>query len=704
MMGSIRLLPSIALAILLFVAEGQAKLVEYTFDISYITVNYTGKDVKAMAVGGTIPATTIEASIGDTLRVTFNNKMDVASSVHWHGVLLPNDQDGVPYLTTPPIEAGGSFTYEFPVIHSGTYWYHSHTGLQEQRGVYGSIVFHPREEEPPRMDHEHVVVLSDWTDENPSTVLSNLKKDGDYYALKKGSVQSWNKVIRHGWAAVANRLRSSWTRMGPMDISDVGYDAFLVNGRRAETFSATPGETVLIRLINSAASTYFNVEFAGGPMTIVAADGPATEPLKVKRLRIAIAETYDLLLSVSDKGSYELRATSEDGTGHASIFIGSGEHIYAPDISKPNLYLQDHHHHSGQKKHTGMMSAMKKKSNPHKAHGMGTHGNQKTMRKSFNSPVKHMKDYSRLVSKENTSLPLGSPQREIPLELTGTMDGYTWSFNGETLSQADKILIRRGENVRFTLKNMTMMHHPIHLHGHFFRVLNGQGERSPLKHTVNVPAMDTVVIEFEANADRDWFFHCHNLYHMMAGMARVISYEKSSVADESTIKKISHDASWYTAASFSALTSMTEGSFGIFNTENALMAEYEYGYDNRVWEIESYYKRRFGRFFSMYAGADFEREGVNEKTEKKAMAGIKYLLPMFIESDLGIRSGGEIRFEIHSGFDLTPRTDFEWEWETDFDGDYKYEFELSWELSKALRVLSVYDSDHGWNAGLRVTF
>lgn len=685
-----------------FLNDAMAEVVEYVFDIDYVTVNYTGKDVKAMAVGGSIPAPTIEASVGDTLRVTFNNKMDVESSIHWHGILLPNDQDGVPHLNTPPIEAGGSFTYEFPVTHSGTYWYHSHTALQEQLGVYGGIVFHPRKKEHPSVDHDHVVVLSDWTDENPRTVLSNLKKDGDYYALKKGTVQSWNNVVRHGWKAAANRLRSSWARMGPMDISDVGYDAFLANGKHEDTVYSSPGETVLIRLINSAASTYFNVEFAGGLMTIVAADGPATEPLQVKRLRIAVAETYDLLLRAPEEGSYELRATSEDGTGHTSVFIGSGKQFYAPDIPKPNLYLQDHRHSSEEKHSHAMMPTSQKKAEFRKEHSMDTHGNSKTTLKISDLPVKHMKDYSRLVSRKDTSLPHGSPEREIKLELTGTMDGYIWSFNGKTLSQADKILIRRGENVRFILKNMTMMHHPLHLHGHFFRVLNGQGERSPLKHTVDVPAMGTVMIEFEANEDRDWFFHCHNLYHMMAGMARVISYQESSVADKTTIKKISHDTDWYNLLSFSALSSMTEGSLRIFNTENALATEYRYGYSNKIWEIKPYYERRFSRFFSTYAGANLERDGADEKTEKKAVAGIKYLLPMFIESDLGIYSGKEVRLEISSGFDLTSRADFEWEWETNFNGNYRYQFELSWELTKRLRVSGIYDSDHGWNSGLRI--
>ena len=700
-----------AAAVFFLAGAARGELVEYAFDIDYATVNYTGRDVTAMAVGGTIPAPLIEASVGDTLRVTFTNRMDVPSSIHWHGILLPNDQDGVPYLNSPPIEAGGSLTYEFPVVQSGTYWYHSHTGLQEQRGVYGPIVFRPREKGPPVADVEHVVVLSDWTDEDPKTVLSNLKKDDDYYSLKKGTVQSWDKVLMHGWTAVANRLRGSWSRMGPMDISDVGYDAFLANGEPRRNLPAAPGQTVLVRLINSAASTYFNVEFAGGPMTIVAADGPETQPLKVKRLQIAIAETYDLLIRVPGEGSYELRATSEDGTGHASVFIGSGKDVPAPDVPKPNLYLHRHHghmehekmqgtHHAGQhEEHEKTMSEAR-----HREHRMKHEHGMARGPSAEKKPVGHMKDYSLLAAREDTSLPHGAPVREITLDLTGSMLRYTWSFDGRTLSQSDRILVRRGENVRFVLRNMTMMHHPLHLHGHFFRVLNGQGDRSPLKHTVDVPAMGTVTIEFAADTEKDWFFHCHNLYHMMAGMSRVISYEESGTADRELIRKISHDQARYTSAEVSALRRFTEGSLGVFNIRDAFGAEYEYGYGDRPWEFEPYYERFFSMFLGAYAGARFESEGKGEKTEKRAMAGVRYLLPMFLESDLRIYSDGGAEVEFGSGVQLTSRAEFEWEWETDFEGEYEYEFSFSWEFAKKLQALWVYDSDHGWNAGVRFKF
>ena len=302
-------------------AMAEAKLVEYEFDINYQTVNFSGEDVQAMSVGGSIPAPTIEATVGDTLRVTFHNKMDVESSIHWHGVLLPNDQDGVPYLTTSPIRAGKSFTYEYPIIHHGTYWYHSHTQLQEQRGVYGSLVFHPKDGEKYKADREYVAVLSDWTNENPMQVLRNLKKDGDYYSLKKDSVQSWLKVFQYGPEAIKNRLNSSWTRMGPMDLSDVGYDAFLLNGKKESAVDGLKGgETVRLRIVNASASSYQYVEFAGGPMTIVAADGVDTELKEVDRLKISVAETYDVLVQLPDDNmAYEFRASAEDGTGYSWI-------------------------------------------------------------------------------------------------------------------------------------------------------------------------------------------------------------------------------------------------------------------------------------------------------------------------------------------------------------------------------------------------
>lgn len=656
-----------------------AKLVRYQFDINTKIVNFTGMDVEALAINNQIPGPTIEASVGDTLEVNFNNKMDYETSIHWHGVLLPNDQDGVPYLTTRPIAPHSSFTYRYKITHPGTYWYHSHTGLQEQRGIYGSLVFHPKDGERIKTDKDYVVVLSDWTNENPNQVLANLKKDGDYYALKKSSVQSWDRVIANGPQSIRNRLKGSWTRMGPMDISDIGYDTFLSNGKKEEILNAHKNDTVRIRLINAAASSYFNVEFASGPMTIVAADGVDVEPFKVQRLRIAIAETYDIIIPIHDDKTYELRSTSEDGTGYSSTFIGNGPRVFAPKIPKPNLFLMDHNMH--------------KDHDMHKMHSQIA--NQEHVSNHGHNVISYMTDYENLRAIHNTAFDENKPQREIVLNLTGNMERYVWSFNNKTLAESDKIMIKQGEIVRFVLQNQTMMHHPIHLHGHFFRVLNKHGHKSPLKHTVNVPPMDKVIIEFDASEEKDWFFHCHNLYHMKSGMARVISYENTTQATDQTIAKISSD-DWYFRSDIAALSNMTMGMVKTSNTRNILEFEYDYDY-NKEYDAELFYARVITRFLDIYAGGNFEREDKNEKAENTAIIGIRYVLPMLIESNLRINSKGDPRLALGSDLQLTQRAKFEWSYNT----DKEYRFNLAYEINKKLLLTGTYDSDFKWGAGIR---
>ena len=689
----------------------KAEVVEYSIDIAEKTVNFTGKPVQALTVGGGIPGPTIEAREGDTLRVTFHNKMDVESSIHWHGVLLPNDQDGVPYLTTQPIAAHSSFTYEYPVIHSGTYWYHSHTGLQEQRGVYGPIVFHPKEEKY-RVDHDLVMVLSDWTDENPNQVIRNLKRDGDYYALKKDSVQSWDRVLAHGWQAVKNRLDGSWNRMGPMDISDVGYDLFLINGKPVSEHHIMPGEKIRLRVINAAASSYFNVEFAGGPMTVVAADGVDVKPFQVKRLRTAIAETWDMIVEIPDHGAYEFRATSEDGTGYASAYLGHGEKVVAPEAPAPDPYVMSHGDHGGMEHESMNHSQMEQKGMDHGAMGHGNmdhsqmdhsqmgHGSM-MMSQPAEPVVPYMTDYSRLEGLEDTSLRNAGPLREVNLLLTGNMEDYVWSFDNKVLSAADQILIRKGERVRFVLKNETMMHHPIHLHGHFFRVLNGRGDRSPLKHTVNVPPMATVIIEFDANEEKDWFFHCHNLYHMKAGMARVVSYAETSRLTKETVRKISGDRHWYSFADLSAQSHVATAKVWTRNSYNMLSAMVEADYDG-AYEGEIAYSRTIDRFLKLYAGGWFEREQEDGNWHERnvAMIGARYVLPLLIEADLRVDTKGHVRFALASEVQLTPRLSFEWSWDTDDE----WETFLEYEINKRISLVGGHMSRFGAGGGLLVKF
>jgi FtsP/CotA-like multicopper oxidase with cupredoxin domain len=686
-------------------AMAEAKLVEYEFDINYKTVNFSGEDVQAMSVGSSIPAPTIEATVGDTLRVTFHNKMDVESSIHWHGVLLPNDQDGVPYLTTSPIRAGQSFTYEYPITHHGTYWYHSHTQLQEQRGVYGSLVFHPKDGEKYKADREYVAVLSDWTNENPMQVLRNLKKDGDYYALKKDSVQSWLKVFQYGPEAIKNRLNSSWTRMGPMDLSDVGYDAFLLNGKKESAVDGLKGgETVRLRIVNASASSYQYVEFAGGPMTIVAADGVDTELKEVDRLKISVAETYDVLVQLPDDNmAYEFRASAEDGTGYSSLWLGEGHKMVARTIEKPNLFLIDHSIHNMD---MGDMKMDSMEGMDHSMHDMDMddmkmdsvdHSNMGHTMPAGNTAIRMMNEYDGLRSPVKTTLPVGNPDREVLLELTGNMERYVWSFNNKTLAEEDKILIRKGENVRFKFVNRTMMHHPLHLHGHFFRVLNGQGEYSPLKHTVNVPPMQTVEIEFYANEEKDWFFHCHNLYHMKGGMARVVRYEDAPSRGELNdqfYKNLKQDP-WYRSVDTMTYSNFIGNETRFSNTRNAIELGFDYDYKDE-YEIDVVYERSINRFFDVFVGGDFQ--GDEQKNESLAVLGIRYVLPMLIDSEIRLDSKGNARLELSSDLQLTNRTKFDWLVNTDDE----YRLGLEYEITKKVSLVANFDSDYDGGVGIKV--
>ena len=650
-----------------------AATIKYQFDIEEKTVNFTGKSVTALAINNQIPGPTIEATVGDILEVTFVNKMGTATSIHWHGILLPNDQDGVPYLTTPPIAPHSSFTYSYTVIQSGTYWYHSHTGLQEQRGIYGALIFHPKNGESIKTDHDHVVVLSEWTNENPKKILSHLKRDGDYYALKKNTVQSWDKVIKNGFKAIKNRFSNALSRMGPMDLSDIGYDIFLLNGKQKSNLKIPAGKTIRLRLINAGASSYFNVEFAGGPMTIVSSDGIDVEPILVQRLHIAIAETYDVIISTTEQKAYEFRATAEDGTGSCSIFIGQGETVFAPDIPKPNLFLMDSKHE--------------------KSHNIA---HPKHFNITKDTVIDYMNNYQHLRSIKNTNFSDSQPKREISLNLTGNMDRYTWAMDHKTLLESRKILIHKDEIVRLSMNNQTMMHHPMHLHGHFFRVLNGQENKSPLKHTVDVPSMDKVIIEFEADKEKDWFFHCHNLYHLNTGMGRVVSYKNTTKATRKTFTKFADD-SWYYNTDFSILSNMTMGTIRAENTRNAFEIVYDYNYE-KEYDLEAVYIRNLTLFLDLYVGGNFERTDLNKKPEDLAIFGVHYILPLLIELDLRIDSQKKFRLELSSDLQLTKRFKFEWFANT----DEEFQLNLGYELNKKYLLQAIYDSDFKWGIGLRI--
>ena len=776
--------------------QAQAATVEYDLTITQQEVNITGKTARGMTINGAIPGPTLRFREGDIARIHVHNKMTVETSIHWHGVLVPPDMDGVPNVSFPPIEPGTTFTYEFPIRQSGTYWYHSHTSLQEQSGVYGSIVIEPRQK-GLQTDRDHVVLFSDWTDENPYQVLRTLKRGSEWYAIQKGSGQSILGAARLGM--LGNYFKRELQRMPPMDISDVAYDLFLANGKPETSLSAKPGETLRLRIIDGSATTYFHLEFAAGPMTIVAADGLDVQPVKENRFLIGVAETYDVLIQVPAFGSYEFRATAHDGSGYASVWIGSGERHPAPDVPKPNLYHSMHHFslkqvfsltpagtmgmpdrevEAGKFDKPGMMgmgsmdmtgmhgmesmdhgadaAKMKMEGMDHTSHAKASDRSHdagmemehptspsKGMDSDHSMPIPSLASrngkkygtdfgflaadasasknlavdgmdprrpwppYVKLRAIKPTSLSKDKPVREIRLTLDGDMERYTWFLNNKPLSESDSILIREGEVARFIMINRTMMHHPMHLHGHFFRVINGQGDYAPLKHTVDVAPMSTTVIEFDANEFGDWFFHCHLLYHMKSGMARVVHYEGFTLDPQlAAVRPKLYKDSWYFWGQADVLSNMTEGFLMLSNTRNILTAEWEVGWqevDDTEWEGIFTYDRYINRFFTILAGANLMGEE-DDLDDTRGVLGFRYLLPLNVESRVWVDTDGGGRFNLGRSFELTPRLALLGEVEYDTHDEWEGSVGLSYMVHQYFSLVGQWHSEYGIGGGLQIRF
>ncbi|MBU1053592.1 MAG: multicopper oxidase domain-containing protein [Proteobacteria bacterium] len=759
----------------------RADTVEYKLTIAQETVSFTGKERPAMTINGNIPGPTLRFHVGDSAVIHVHNAMNVNTSIHWHGILLPNGQDGVPYLTYPPIAPGSTFTYRFMIRHAGTYWYHSHSGLQEQQGIYGSIAIETENRIYEEVRDE-VVLLSDWSDENPHEIMRKLKRGSEWYAVKKNSAQSVLGAYRAG--KVGSFFQRELSRMPAMDISDVAYDRFLANGKSSYKIHASPGETLRLRIINGSATTYFLLEFAGGPMKIIAADGIDVRPFEEQRFLIGVAETYDVLIRVPQNGSYELRATAHDGSGHASVWIGEGEPNAAPDIPKPDLYAamgevtlrslfaltpegsmgmttgdveagkfdrpgMNMQGHSGvamnhgkmpmgmpmsHKNQTGHNISMPVDEMAHDpdlmpmpmAHQSTDHGtkdqDEGTGRKSPENmhdghqmgavetvvdgkdPRRPWPIYEKLRALEPTVFPPEQSRQVIRLTLDGDMDRYVWYFNNKALHEQDKVTIRKGQVARFVMINRTMMHHPIHLHGHFFRVINGQGDYSPLKHTVNVAPMSTSVIEFDANDAGDWFFHCHLLYHMHSGMARILHYESFKPdAEVSSIRhKLLEDPIYFWGEA-TAMSHMTEGSLVLSNTRNILTADWQAGWqdvEDTDYEIDLTWDYSFNRYASVFAGAEI----TNEELGDRGIFGGRYLLPLLIQTTGWVDTEGELRLSLSKELPLTSRLSA--------FGEIEYDTATKWEcqagaiflIDKRFSIMASYHTEFGIGAGLVIRF
>ncbi|MGE3973727.1 MAG: multicopper oxidase family protein [Bdellovibrionales bacterium] len=628
----------IILLLSLFSSLASAKTVRYELQITRQPVNLSGhKTVDfSLMVNHSIPAPTLEFTEGDEAEIVVKNGLDNEEvSLHWHGILLPPEMDGVAYVNTPPIHPGQSHTFRFKIRQHGTYWYHSHTMVQEQKGVYGAFIIHPKNK-TIRADKEVVAVLSDWSDENADNIIRNLRKDGEYYAYKKGTVRSWAGALQAG--KFGTFLGNEWTRMGGMDLSDVGYDAFLINGKRElQLVDAKAGEKIRLRIINAAASTYFYVSLGNLPMKVISADGIDIEPKTVKQALMGMAETLDVLFEVPQNKNFELRATAQDVSGLASGWIGYGEKVAAPAIAPPDLYASmEHDAHAD---HTA------KPENSHEHHG-NHHGNHNA------SPtVVEQLTVDEIRAQEKTLFPAKIPRYDVKLVLGGDMERYVWHINGKAIHEDRTIAINEGDVVRFTFENETMMHHPMHLHGHFFRVLNQYDDYSPLKHTVDVPPHGKRTIEFLANEPGEWMLHCHNLYHMKTGMARVIQYSsfkpKAEITHHQKHDPHLHDHVYFDGSA-KAATNLGEAKLRLSQTWHNFEARIEARKDDH-WETEGdlLYRRWFGQYFNVIAG------GTSRHHEQRGMLGAGYLLPMLIETQILIDHKGKLRVDLEKSFQWT---------------------------------------------------
>ena len=525
--------------------------------VAHRMMTIDGKRSHAVAINGTVPAPLIRLRQGQNARLTVTNRLDEDTSIHWHGLLLPFQMDGVPGISFPGIRPGTSFTYEFPVVQAGTYWYHSHSGLQEQMGHYGPIVIDPEDADPIASDREHVIVLSDHSPLHPHAIFRRLKLQGGYFNYQK---QTLGSLLAGRDQPAGERARWGAMRMDPTDIADVTGSTYtyLVNGhgpRDKWTGLFRPGERVRLRVINASAMTIFNVRVPGLKLTVVQADGQDVRPVTVDEFQIAVAETYDVIVEPAEDRAYTLVAEASDRSGMARATLASRAGMVAdvpPLRRRPLATMKD----------MGMGAMGGMAGMDHGAHGSapaGGHGDAQegaamdhAMRDFANAPEVARTPTVQTIAPmpvDRTGEPpqgladaghrvlvyrdlvaaarnpdLRAPSRQMRIHLTGNMERYMWAFDGVKLNEVKApIPFRAGERVRVTLINDTMMAHPIHLHGHFFELVTGHGDHSPRKHTVNVAPGGTVTFDLTADAVGDWAFHCHLLYHMHAGMMQVVT-------------------------------------------------------------------------------------------------------------------------------------------------------------------------------------
>jgi CopA family copper-resistance protein len=723
----------------------QAKEREYTLVVSKKGLEIDGKVYNdRFVVNGNIPGPKLEFIEGETAVIKVVNKTNKKTLIHWHGLLIENDQDGVPYVNSLPIEPHSYKTYRFKLVQNGTYWYHSHVMYQEEDGVFGAFVIYPKDYQ--KTYPEEAVVLSDLSEESGWEIQRNIKKQGEYYDVLKGTVQSWYEAFKEGHAIT--KWRNSFQRMEGMDYADIGYDKFLVNGSsEIKIFDELSKKgKVKLRVINGSATSIYKLTYGGDYMTVIGADGLPVEPVKVKSLPISVAETYDILLDFDPQKIFQLKVTSIDNSGSSSVLIGNrGESKVAPDMywehpigvtmgemmgmKKMNFFseflmnyknefkdLPEEIEYTEPKKHTfpdkqtlmPMMHSnggdMMKASNSFRIMNRSPEVRENNI---FDEDQKIYKEltYGLLKAKKPITIKEDQKLKVINFTLNGNMGRYTWSINGTPLGPDTYIKVKKGERVRFIMKNTTMMNHPMHLHGHFFRVMTSKREWSPLKHTVNVAPLDQVVIEFDATEEKDWFFHCHILYHMMGGMTRIVRYENEpgekylEEARESS-KEFNFRNKFFLRSRNFIQSNYLRTESSLYNSFYAFDLDAISDYDENL-EGEVHVSRILTRYLEPYIGLKTEaNEGRYEFTPT---LGFTWVLPLNISIDIKYQSEMEDKFEIEfeSEIQLTSKLQLNYE----YSSIQHFYTELEFRQSKNLSFLTSYNKKYDeWGAGLGYTF
>lgn len=742
------------------------KTVRYDLYVKDTIVNFTGKNRRAIAINGKLQAPTLYFTEGDTAEIYLHNMLKENTGLHWHGVILPNEHDGVPYLTTKPVKPGETHLYKFRVSQNGTYWYHSHEALQEQIGMNGILVFNKREGEPKtEYNAEIPVLLGDWSDDDPMQIARRLHMaNTDWYAVKKNAVQSYWEAIKSG--NFGTKALNEWKRMEAMDVSDVYYDKFLINGTPSSEYShLKAGDKVRLRVANGGSSTYFWLNYGGGKIKVVGNDGNDVVPVEVDRLIVGVSETYDIEVTIPENKSFEFRATSEDRIGHASLWLGSGEKTEAPNL--PRLMLFE-----GMKMMNGMMEMsgnmkpmnmtmgnqmmdmnevmypelsenQRKTTMKHMNEMMGVktkeeekkedHSQHAGMDMKEEKTIKRL-SYNMLKSPEKTILPADSV-REMKFTLEGNMNHYLWTLDNKTVTETDKIMIKKGEILRIKLYNNSMMRHPMHLHGHDFRLINSKGEYSPLKNVVDIMPMETTTIEFAANQDGDWFFHCHILYHMMAGMGRIFSYENSKPNPQLPNRKLAwknflQDNKMISSMAMLDVASnkMHAETMTMFGPRWANLNEFHSNWNFDHFEGNVKVGRFLGKFqwALPYAGVRIQKNheimerqmaedmGIDfhgkkswfgqQKASKSKYAfivGMQYVLPMLITADASVDHNGKVLLEL-SREDIPLSRRLRGNFSVNSDGEFSTG--IRYIVQKWLSLSGNYDNEMGWGAGLTFTY